>query len=73
MIKKQYHKGVPSYFHNFVMSHIAYYDDDLIKDRLKLYKATVGKSRGNRNRTGSVINVKWHDMALYAMFVLRWS
>lgn len=73
MIKKQYHKGHPGYFHNFVMAHLDYYSDDNIGEHLRAYNATVGKSKRNRNRTCPVMNIKWHDKALYTMFVLRWS
>ena len=40
-----------------------------IETELKLYKATIAKSKNKH----SIMNVKWHDPKMYAMFVLRWS
>ena len=66
MIRKQYRRGVPGYFYNFIHSHDA---EDVIEEKLKHYKATIAKSK-NRNY---IMNIKWHDTDLYILFVLRWS
>lgn len=66
MIKRQYRRGQPGYFDNFIMNHEP---NDFIENRLKSYNATLGKSK-NKNY---ILNVKWHDTKKYAMFVLRWS
>lgn len=67
MIKKQYHRMTPGYFYNFVNQQKDM--DAHIEDALKEYNATLAKSK-NKN---SKLNVKWHDMRLYTLFVLRWS
>ena len=66
MIRKQYRRGVPGYFYNFIHSHDP---EDSIEEKLKSYKATIAKSK-NPNY---IMNVKWHDPDLYLLFVLRWS
>ena len=66
MIKKQYRRGERGYFDNFIMSHDP---EGTIETELKLYKATIAKSKNKH----SIMNVKWHDPKMYAMFVLRWS
>lgn len=66
MIKKQYLILQRGYFHNFVLSNDP---EGVIEDRLKEYKATLGKSK-NKNYK---LNVKWHDEKMYILFVLRYS
>ena len=66
MIKKQYYRYKKGYFFNFINSNEP---DADIEDALRLYHATLGKSK-NRN---TKLNVKWHDERLYMMFVLRWT
>lgn len=66
MIKKQYRRGQPGYFDNFIIGHDP---DDVIENRLKPYEATLGKSKNKHY----IMNVKWHDPKKYAMFVLRWA
>jgi hypothetical protein len=66
MIKKQYRRGQSGYFNNFIMSH---YPDDSIDKQLKLYDATIAKSKNKHY----ILNVKWHDPEKYMIFVLRWS
>ena len=66
MIKRQYHRGRPGYFNNFIRSHDP---EGVIEDHLRPYNATLGKSK-NRN---AIMNVKWHDPEKYMMFVLRYS
>ena len=66
MIKKQYRRGRPGYFDNFVIGHDP---DDSIENRLKPYSATIAKSKNKYY----IMNVKWHDPKKYAIFVLRWS
>ena len=70
MIKKQYKRfDFGSYFNNFVEHNIATNPDGLIRDALRPYGATVGKSKNKYSKC----NVKWHDEKLYMMFVLKWS
>lgn len=66
MIKRQYRRNEPGYFNNFILSHDP---EGTIETELKLYKATVAKSK-NKYYT---MNVKWHDHELYTIFVLRYS
>lgn len=66
MIKKQYRRGQPGYFDNFIIGHDP---NDSIENRLKPYGATIAKSKNKYY----IMNVKWHDPKKYAMFVLRWS
>ena len=66
MIKRQYRRGQPGYFNNFVNLHDP---EDTIEERLKPYNATLAKSK-NKNY---LLNVKWYDLKKYAMFVLRYS
>lgn len=69
MIKKQYFEWVTNkdvcYFHRFMDTTAS---DDELRERLKEYKATLGKSKQRHT-----FNVKWHDPKLYTLFVLRWS
>ena len=66
MVKKQYRRGQPGYFNNFIMANDP---NDLIENHLKQYNATIAKSK-NRHY---LLNVKWHNEQQYAFFVLRWS
>ena len=66
MIKRQYRRGEYSYFNNFINAHDP---NEVIEDKLKLYKATIAKSK-NKNY---IMNVKWHDEKMYSLFVLRWA
>ena len=66
MIKRQYNRGQPGYFNNFILSHDP---DGTIEKELKLYKATIAKSKNKHY----MMNVKWHDHELYTIFVLRYS
>ena len=66
MIKKQYRRNQLGYFNNFVLSHDG---NDVIEEKLKVYNATLGKSKNKYY----MVNVKWHDEKLYMMFVLRYS
>lgn len=66
MIKRQYHRGQPGYFNNFILSHDP---EGTIEEELKLYKATIAKSKNKHYR----MNVKWYDHELYVIFVLRYS
>lgn len=66
MIKKQYRRGEPGYFTNFIKSHNP---EGIIEEELKPYNATIAKSKNKHY----ILNVKWHDPRKYAMFVLRWS
>ena len=66
MIRRQYRRNEPGYFNNFILSHDP---NDTIEDELKLYKATVAKSKNKHYR----LNVKWHNHELYTIFVLRYS
>lgn len=66
MIKKQYRRGKPGYFDNFIMGNEP---NDFIENRLKEYNATIAKSKNKHY----ILNVKWHDAKKYAIFVLRWS
>jgi hypothetical protein len=66
MIKKQYRRGTPGYFDNFIMRNDP---NDSIENRLKPYRATIAKSK-NKNY---ILNVKWQDPEKYLMFCLRWS
>ncbi len=66
MIKKQYRRGQPGYFDNFIMGSDL---NDVIEHKLKPYDATIAKSK-NKNY---ILNVKWHDPEKYLIFVLRWS
>lgn len=66
MIKKQYRRGQPGYFNNFIMGHSP---NDVIENRLKPYEAVIAKSK-NKNY---ILNVKWHNAKKYAIFVLKWA
>jgi len=66
MIKKQYERSQTGYFNNFILSHNG---EDVIEERLKEYKGTLGKSKSKYYK----LNVKWHDEYLYTLFVLRYS
>lgn len=68
MIKKQYQRYPVNrgYFHKFLDEHGI---NDVIKEQLKSYDATLGKSK----HKFSALNVKWHNREKYVMFVLRWS
>ncbi len=70
MIKRQYNRwrygSNKSYFDNFVDAHGP---DEVIEEKLLLYKANIGKSKNKNHK----LNVKWHDSKMYVMFVLRWS
>ncbi len=66
MIKKQYRRGHPGYFNNFIHSHDP---QDTIEEHLKPYDATIAKSKNKHY----ILNVKWHNPEKYMMFVLRWS
>lgn len=66
MIKKQYDRFKKGYFFNFINSSEP---DADIEDALRLYKATLGKSKAPNYK----LNVKWHNERLYMMFVLKWS
>ena len=66
MIKKQYDRNKRGYFFNF----INYNDpESCIEDELKLYKATLGKTKAPNYK----LNVKWHDEKMYLLFILKWS
>lgn len=69
MIKRQYFEWPgprkATYFNNFIDSTSS---DQELKELLKQYKASLGKSKQRH-----VFNVKWHDPKLYTIFVLRWS
>lgn len=65
MIKKQYRRGRCGYFDNFILG----LDGDAIKEKLKDYNATLGKSKNKYY----MINVKWYDKELYLMFRLKYS
>ena len=68
MIRKQYRSSESDlYFSKFVKEKD--WDYTQIKEELKKYNATLGKSK-NKNY---MLNVKWHDPKLYALFVMRWS
>ena len=66
MIKRQYYRFDKGYFYNFINSNDL---EGKIGDQLKLYKATLAKSK----HPTSKMNVKWHDPKLYTLFVMRWS
>ncbi len=66
MIKRQYRRGETGYFNNFIMAHDP---EGTIETELKLYKATLAKSKNKHYR----LNVKWYDPKLYVIFVLRYS
>jgi len=66
MIRRQYRRGQPGYFNNFILSHDP---EDTIEEELNMYKATLAKSK-NKNYK---LNVKWRDLELYTIFVLRYS
>jgi hypothetical protein len=66
MIKRQYRRGQPGYFNNFILSHDP---EGTIEKELKMYNATLAKSK-NRYY---LLNVKWQDHELYTIFVLRYS
>ena len=66
MIKKQYRRGRPGYFDNFIISHDG---NNGIEEHLKTYNATLAKSKNKHY----MLNVKWHDHELYTIFVLRYS
>jgi hypothetical protein len=66
MIKKQYRRGRPGYFDNFIMSHDG---NSVIEEELKTYNATLGKSKNKHY----ILNVKWQNHKLYTIFVLRYS
>ena len=66
MIRRQYRRGQPGYFNNFIMSHDP---EGTIETELKLYKATIAKSKNKYY----MMNVKWHNHELYTIFVLRYS
>lgn len=66
MIKRQYRRGKPGYFNNFIMSHDP---EGTIETELKLYKATIAKSKNKHY----MMNVKWYDHELYTIFVLRYA
>lgn len=66
MIKKQYRRSQRGYFDNFIMTH---HPDDSIDEQLKLYNATIAKSKNKHYK----MNVKWYDEQLYTLFVLRYS
>ena len=66
MIKRQYRRGEPGYFNNFIMAHDP---EGTIETELKTYKATIAKSKNKHY----MLNVKWHDPEKYMLFVLRWS
>mgnify|MGYP003351482967 FL=1 len=66
MIKRQYRRGQPGYFNNFINSHDP---EDTVEEHLKPYNATVAKSK---NKT-YILNIKWHDEQLYTLFVLRYA
>ena len=66
MIKKQYRRGKPGYFNNFIRAHDP---EGTIETELKIYNATIGKSKNKHY----MMNVKWHDPELYIIFVLRYS
>lgn len=69
MIRRQYQlaRGFESrcYFDNFIDS----VGIRSFEEALNPYKATIGKSK----RMDLLINVKWHDVKLYTIFVLRWA
>lgn len=66
MIRRQYRRHEEGYFNNFAKANNPNAD---IAEALKNYNATLGKSK-NKNY---MLNVKWHDPKLYALFVMRWS
>jgi hypothetical protein len=66
VIKKQYKRGAPGYFNNFINSHDPEYN---VEEHLKPYDATLAKSKNKNYR----LNVKWHNERMYMMFVLRYS
>lgn len=66
MIKKQYRRGKPGYFTNFINAHSG---EEIIEDYLKPYGGIIAKS----NNKFYKMNVKWSDPVLYSLFVLRWS
>ena len=66
MIRRQYRRGQPGYFDNFIISHDG---NNGIEEELKTYNATLGKSKNKHY----MLNVKWHDHKLYTIFVLRYS
>ena len=66
MIRRQYRRGQPGYFNNFIMSHDP---EGTIETELKSYNAKIAKSK-NKNY---MMNVKWYDHELYTIFVLRYS
>ena len=66
MIRRQYRRGQPGYFNNFIFAHVP---DDVMDEHLKTYNATLGKSKNKHY----MLNVKWHDHELYTIFVLRYS
>ncbi len=66
MIKKQYRRGEPGYFNNFIHSHDP---EDTVEKHLKPYNATIAKSKNK----DYILNVKWHNPEKYMMFVLRYS
>ena len=66
MIKKQYRRGKPGYFNNFIRAHDP---EDIIENELKIYNATLGKSKNEHY----MMNVKWYDHELYTIFVLRYA
>lgn len=69
MIKKQYPKlwnhDEDSYFKKFIRSCESEAD---MQQTLANYKASLGKGK-----RCEMLNVKWRDAQLYALFVLRWS
>lgn len=68
MIKKQYILYPRSgYFGNFMNT--MSYDWYAIEEVLRKYNATISKSKNRNNK----LNVKWHDLKLYSLFVLRWA
>jgi hypothetical protein len=64
MLKKNYIRGRPGYFNNYVNASDPKVD---IGSSLKEYQATLAKSKPGK------LNVKWHDKELYMLFVLRFS
>lgn len=66
MIKRQYRRNVKGYFCNFINSHDG---EAIVEDALKTYNATIAKSKNRYH----IMNVKWHDENMYALFVLRWA
>ena len=66
MIRKQYRRGKPGYFDNFIMSIDL---NSTAEAELKLYDATIAKSKNKHY----LLNVKWRDPELYTIFVLRYS